>query len=289
MAITIPESVWATCVESVGGFFQKIANVDPSVTAADCLAYEPRVKAARLLQRYTLLKDKKLLDVGSGFGVALAVFMTEFGADGYGVEPGGEGFGPSLSASRELLAANGIDPGRIVDGCGEKLPFPDCFFDIVYSSNSMEHVRNPELVLQESIRVLRPGGLLHFEIPNFMCYWEGHYIIPMPPILFRAMLPWWVKYVFRRDPAYAYTLNPLNPVWCRKQLRGLADRVQLVTMGEDVFLERLATPFEFNGQRQSSLGRIVSLIQSVNFGNWIGRTIIAAQGFHPIYLTLEKR
>lgn len=42
---------------------------------------------------------------------------------------------------------------------GYHLPFPDESFDVVYSWSVLEHVRYPELVVQEMARVTRKGGV----------------------------------------------------------------------------------------------------------------------------------
>lgn len=42
---------------------------------------------------------------------------------------------------------------------GRQLPFPDEFFDIVYSWSVFEHVRHPELVVREMARVTKKGGV----------------------------------------------------------------------------------------------------------------------------------
>ena len=130
------------------------------------------------------------------------------------MEPSGVGFGQGYVASRKLFAANGIDPARITNSTGESLPFPDESFDIVYSAMYvLEHTEIPELVLCEAVRVLRPGGTLFMEMPNFISYFEGHYMVVAPPILFKPMLAWWVRTVFGRDPAFARTLQTkINPV-----------------------------------------------------------------------------
>jgi hypothetical protein len=39
-----------------------------------------------------------------------------------------------------------------------------------------------------SPRVLRPGGLLHMEMPNYLSYFEGHYLVFQPPIIWKPML-----------------------------------------------------------------------------------------------------
>jgi hypothetical protein len=38
----------------------------------------------------------------------------------------------------------------------------------------------------------------------------------------------------------------------------------------------------------SRLGGLLATLQKLNWGNWIGRLIVAAQGFYPIYLTVRK-
>jgi SAM-dependent methyltransferase len=40
----------------------------------------------------------------------------------------------------------------------EKLPFPDNYFDEVYSRNLLEHLRNPGFAIKEIVRVLKKGG-----------------------------------------------------------------------------------------------------------------------------------
>lgn len=40
----------------------------------------------------------------------------------------------------------------------QKLPFKSNFFDLVYSRNLFEHLTNPEFVLKEMKRVLKPNG-----------------------------------------------------------------------------------------------------------------------------------
>jgi len=43
---------------------------------------------------------------------------------------------------------------------GRRMPYADATFDIVWSSDVLEHVRDPALTLAECHRVLRPGGTL---------------------------------------------------------------------------------------------------------------------------------
>jgi ubiquinone/menaquinone biosynthesis C-methylase UbiE len=289
-SIVIPQAVRDAARDSIGEFFKTIARVDPQESADDHLETTKAHTRAESLRKVTELDGKKLLEVGSGFGTNLAVLIKEYGVDGYGVEPDGEGFGQSFSSSRELFRANGLDSERIKAAVGEALPFPDETFDIVYSSYVLEHVQDPVQVLTEAVRVTKPGGTLLFEIPNHLSYFEGHYFVPQPPLVFN-FLPFWVK-LLGRDPAFARTLRTeINPIWCRRTVRKINEKypVTLLSLGEKDFLERLAQPFQFEMKRTAGkLGSAISLMQKVNVGNWVGHTIVALQGFYPISLVLRR-
>ena len=45
------------------------------------------------------------------------------------------------------------------------LRFPDASFDLVYSSHSLEHAKEPERVVAEFARVLNPNGCVAIEVP----------------------------------------------------------------------------------------------------------------------------
>lgn len=55
----------------------------------------------------------------------------------------------------------------------EPLPYADGTFDEVYSENMMEHLKNPNLVLQEMVRVLKKGGRLAIITDN-ASFWAYH-------------------------------------------------------------------------------------------------------------------
>ena len=290
-AIIIPAEVTESALESIGVFFEPICGVERNANVKDFLDTSKSFKRAGIIERYTSIEGKKLLEVGSGFGTNLAVWIKNFHVDGYGVEPGGVGFNQGFLASQKLLAANGIDPERIINVGGESLPFPDESFDIVYSGNVLEHTEDPERVLSESIRVLRKGGILHMEMPNYLSYFEGHYHVFQPPIIWKPMLPFWVR-LFRKDPAFARTLQTeINPIWCRRVIRKLSKHysVKLISVGNELFLERLSNTFKFEMQMiGAKLGGLMSTVERLNWGNWIGHAIVAAQGIYPIYLTVQK-
>ena len=127
-AIVVPDSVRAAAEKSIGEFSESISKTPSRTAADDHLNVEKSLKRAQLLGRYEPLNHKKLLEIGSGFGTNLAMWIKSYQVDGYGTEPDGVGFGSSFSSSRELFIANGIDPERISPAKGENLPFGDASF-----------------------------------------------------------------------------------------------------------------------------------------------------------------
>jgi SAM-dependent methyltransferase len=46
-----------------------------------------------------------------------------------------------------------------------RMPYPDCSYDLVVHSDTLEHITNPVSALAECYRVLAPGGYCVFTIP----------------------------------------------------------------------------------------------------------------------------
>ncbi|MEO6829153.1 MAG: class I SAM-dependent methyltransferase [Acidobacteriaceae bacterium] len=293
--VIIPEEVRKLVASSILPVFSPLQSpcTCDQDKISDFLDLKKSRKRAALLARYAPLDaSTKLLEIGSGFGTNLAVWLQEFGIDGYGVEPTSPGFDAGLVASRILFSANGLDPGRIFESPGESLPFPSGAFDVVYSANVLEHTADPQKVLSEAVRVLKPGGILQMEMPNFLSYFEGHYMIVMPPVLWRGMLGQVVRFLYRRDPRYARTLRTeIDPMWIRAAFRKINHTmpVRLTSIGAEVFRERLKEPFVFETSIvQSKLAPLIKTLQALNAGNWIGWVITGLQGNYPMYVTARR-
>ncbi len=61
-------------------------------------------------------------------------------------------------------------PGVQVVGDAHRLPFRDGALDGVISTAVLEHVENPEAILAEMRRVVRPGGQVYVEVPFLQGY-----------------------------------------------------------------------------------------------------------------------
>jgi ubiquinone/menaquinone biosynthesis C-methylase UbiE len=101
-----------------------------------------------------------VLDVGCGVGHDLAL-LTDAGLEPIGVDPSAVLLGVALERGRglyPLLRAN-----------GEALPFRDESIAGARIERVLQHVLDPEIVLSEVVRCLRPGALLTAFEPN----WAG--------------------------------------------------------------------------------------------------------------------
>ncbi len=86
---------------------------------------------------------------------------------------------------------------RLINGAGEKLPFPDNTFDLILSHEVLEHVADDQLAVNEIVRTLRPGGRLVLFCPNrgypfetHGVYWQGRYHFGNIPLVNYLPRPW---------------------------------------------------------------------------------------------------
>ena len=289
----IPDEIFERVVSSLGKLASSTNLKDARIAAKDHLNIQKSFKRAEILKRYTQLEGKKVLEIGSGCGTNMLAWIKSFSTDHYGVEPGSEGFESGYSISLDLLLANNIDSSRVLNCSGEKLPFSDGSFDIVYSANVLEHTDNPVSVLYESIRVLKKEGILHFEMPNYLSYFEGHYMVFQPPIIWKWILPLWVQVIYRRDPTFAKTLKTeINPLWCKRTIKKINNQfpIKLLSLGEDIFRESLRNSYKFETEIVSAkLKKIMRVVNFFNRNDLISNLLINTNGYYPIYLTILKK
>ena len=285
-----PEALTAVR-DSQGKYFASLMKVDPDKFAADTLDPRKAEDMANVLEEYTSLKGKKVLEIGTGCGVNHIVWQKKYDIEAWGLEPEGEGFENSTDVARKLIRANRLDPLRVKDAVGEAIPFPDNSFDIVYSSNVLEHVINPAKVLREAVRVLKPGGTLQIVCPNYLSYFDGHHAAFHPPIISNRFFRWWIKWIYRRDPAFAATIRTeINPLWARRQLKEISYSTPLtvLSLGEEKFIERMDQADVSQWMALGILGRLVSFLRRLGINRFLARLIVVLRGWTPLIITATK-
>lgn len=95
-----------------------------------------------------------VLDVGCGAGESL-VKLRELGWEAQGID--------FDEGAVKAASARGLD---VALGDLRSANFPDDTFDAVVSSHVLEHVADPRDFITESLRILKPGGLMAHITPN---------------------------------------------------------------------------------------------------------------------------
>lgn len=121
----------------------------------------PHQLANYIFERFLFERGNTVLDVGCGRGEFLRGFV-ELGALGFAVDQD-----PSAMASCPEAEL------RVSDIENDGIPYDEGLFDIVYSKSVIEHFHNPEKLVEEMYRVLKPGGTLITLCPA----WEYNYKI----------------------------------------------------------------------------------------------------------------
>jgi ubiquinone/menaquinone biosynthesis C-methylase UbiE len=108
---------------------------------------------AKLLRRYA--KAGAVLEIGCGTGFFLAELARYF-----------EAYGIDISDFALNHARHNCPSAEIQYMQAQKMSFPSDFFNAIVSRHVFEHLDNPGAVLRECYRVLKPGGIMLFTVPN---------------------------------------------------------------------------------------------------------------------------
>lgn len=129
---------------------------------------EPRPEIAALVTA----PDARVLDVGCGGGALGAALKVRGAAYVAGIE---------LQPEAAAVARGRLDKlvqGSAVDG---ELPFSEAEFDYLIFADVLEHLPEPDQVLQRYLPFLKQDGTVIVSVPNYRFYW----------VLLRLMLDRW--------------------------------------------------------------------------------------------------
>jgi SAM-dependent methyltransferase len=115
---------------------------------------------------YGELRGRTVVDVGGGGGWFTEAFQAR-GARCCLFEPDPE----------ELLQRKSLPAGAVLAD-GLLLPVRDGAADVAFSSNVLEHVKEPMRLIDEMIRVTRRDGLIYLAFTNWYSPWGGHEMSP---------------------------------------------------------------------------------------------------------------
>ncbi len=107
------------------------------------------------------LNPKRILDFGCGDGRSFDFFRR--------VLPSSSWCGVDIEISPEVKSRT-RDDATFVTYDGRMLPFNENEFDLVYSNQVLEHVRNPDMAMEQVCKVLSPEGLFIGQTSQFEPY-----------------------------------------------------------------------------------------------------------------------
>lgn len=124
----------------------------------------------KLVERYSGRTSGHILDVGCATGLFLHE-MAQADWQVSGIEP----MAPAVEYARARMKLD------VFQGLLEQAPYPPQSFDVVTFWDVLEHTFSPSASLQRAARLLKPGGLLAVNIPNwdsfdrrlFGAFWAG--------------------------------------------------------------------------------------------------------------------
>ena len=151
-------------------------------------------------------KTDIVLDLGAGAGIIEFLNLKGHAAKVCGVD-----------LDSRVLQNIYLDEAKVSDG--ERLPYQDGEFDLVFADNVLEHLEFPVKVFNEVKRVLKPGGVFVFKTPN-----KTHYV----PLIARLTPHSFHQFVNRiRGRQAEDTFPTFYRANCRADVRKIADQSDL--------------------------------------------------------------
>jgi len=111
----------------------------------------------RLCELVAAKPGERLLEVGSGSGVLCRLLAPHLQPDGCMM---GVDISPEMAAeARKYALSEGISGGISFEtSAAEALPYSDSSFDGAIAARLLLHVSDPDTVIHEMIRIVKPGG-----------------------------------------------------------------------------------------------------------------------------------
>jgi 2-polyprenyl-3-methyl-5-hydroxy-6-metoxy-1,4-benzoquinol methylase len=113
---------------------------------------------ATLKKLIEIKQGMKALDVGAGIGKGM-LSLDHAGFDTYGFEP-------SHPFYERAITKMNIDPGKLKQGMIEEVDYPEGHFDFITFGAVLEHLYHPAASVEKAMKWLKPGGIIHAEIPS---------------------------------------------------------------------------------------------------------------------------
>ncbi len=127
-------------------------------------SYQAKLLIDYFIDNGVTLDRNTVLDLGGGIA-GYALTFTQRGARVFCVDL----YPPKIGQTDNL---------SLLRADATSIPFKNNFFDLIFCASLIEHVKEPEVVIQEIRRVLRPGGNAYISFPPYYSPTGGHEFSP---------------------------------------------------------------------------------------------------------------
>lgn len=177
--------------------------------------------------RFSIEKGMNVLEIGSGRGE----FLNEFRDEGLICD--GIDIDSQATTYIENINISTLDVSK------DKFPFPDSHFDLVFHKSVIEHMYSPENMMNETMRILRPGGKVIILTPE----WNSQ------------------MHVFYEDITHC---RPYNLTTMKELFEMFGFKTQTV----EIFRQ---LPSVWQSKLPLFIARLLTLLYSTTTGRWLNR------------------
>lgn len=160
-------------------------------------------------------KTQCILDIGCGGGF----LANDLALHGHRVT----GIDLSLQSLEIARRQDATATVCFLEADARKLPFLENSFDVVCAMDLLEHLEQPDVVISEGARVLKPGGLFFFH--TFNRNWLSYFLVIKG-------VEWWLPKVPRHLHVYHLFIKPKElSLWCHsnqiivQEIKGLVPKM----------------------------------------------------------------
>lgn len=219
---------WLTAQRGEKTFWDGVSNLDYFIlrVMADNSVHAPVVR------KYLSPFPNTCLEVGIGpLSLGISAFLPEI-PNRFGLDPL-----PRVSTNSTVEQPKGSTEElrsyiqalrgsiRYVQACGEEIPIRSESMDFVICSNVLDHSSDPDAILREIRRILRPSGRLYLGVDTFSLL---------------GLLKWhvWTKYAHKHETLV--TAHPYRLLETNAERRLLSAGFHLQKIQGHTFISRLA-------------------------------------------------
>lgn len=242
---------------------------------------------ARAVQEMEDLEPNRILDLGSATGFkALALQHLFPNARITGIDPDHRAIDIARTMASHIDRRHFPHTPTYVVGAGEHLPYPDQSFDLIICAQVIEHVQDVNSCLNEIARVLKSGGYLYIEAPNYIWPLEPHLGILVPPLCPKPIMRLLARLQGAGGSAtFVDHLRLVHPFWVERKFtelnlcwtNGFSHKLEAVLSGrgnQAVYYQRLQS--------------ILKLISRLGIRKILVKIIIGV-GFYPSLIYVARR